>query len=273
MAMNYAQICLALDSNIHIGSGRAGMLAKSHTFIPAHIVSNALVATIGKALGGQYSNFTDALQQVQQNTRCGPLFLVNPITEGKILFPTRDKQQIEQQFLVASNHVTLNTENCSSVDGALFEVEAIAKNVVRGQYQGQTTQLMGGLWFKQQKLCGRNLEDWLNNCLFGGELKSGLGRIHLKSFKTDVESYAGLGRVDAMGLHLNANDILPGVTLDGVHNVSFYPWVGRLFDRDKGFGRAISQAAFVAYDAPIKQSACFLPCSDTHAWGCWQVVS
>jgi len=272
MSMYYAQICFTLESELHIGAGRAGMLAKTHSFVPGHIVSNALAVAIGKVQGGQYANFQTALQQVQMHTRCGPLFLQNPSDHTQVLLPSRDKSAIEQQFLTASNHVALHPDTRSSIEGALFEVEAIATRVLRGKHQGQPTQLIGGLWYDPAMLDGRELSDWLNACLLGGELKSGLGRVRVTQFTTDIYQYAGLGKVDAQGLHLEAGACLPGVGLNGIGATPFYPWVGRLFDKNKGFGRTLSVAAFVAYDATVTRNACFLPQNDTFGWGCWQRV-
>jgi len=271
MTMQYAQVCLTLASDCHIGSGRAGMLAKSHRFIPAHVVSYALAAAIGKSQGGQYADFERALEWLQKNTHCGPLFLQNPALDNQVLLPKRDQQAIEQQFLVASNHVTLHSQTRSSVEGALFEVEVISASVVRGDHQGQATQLLGGIWHTGESINGKTVLDYLGDCLLGGELKTGLGRIAHIVINESAADYVGIGRVDAQGLHLKQDDILLGVALDGVKEAAFYPWVGRLFDQEKGFGRRISQAAFVAYDAAVQQSACFLPQAKSDGFGCWQV--
>ena len=270
--MQYAQIQLTLESALHIGSGRSGMLAKSHAFLPGHIVSYALAAAIGKAHGGQYEDFTQALQLVLQQVRCGPLFIEDPKQAGKVLLPKKDRESVERQFLMASNHVTLDPQTRSSVDGALFEVEAIASQVVRGTYKGTQTNLLGGLWFTEGTLHERSISDWLQVCLLGGELKTGFGRIRSVSLDTDVNNYAGVGQVDDQGLHLDAGETLPGVALDGVAGACFYPWVGRLFDRAKGAGRALSAPAFVAFDAKVAEPACFRPKSDVIGLGCWTTI-
>lgn len=268
--MHYAQILLTLASDLHIGSGRAGMLAKTHRFVPGHVLTYALAAAIGKQNGASYAEFVDALHRVRQTLRCGPLLLQNPQQPDQVLWPSLHAEMIEQQFLVATNHVTLNSSSRSSVNGALFEVEAIAARVVRGVCQGQSTRLVGGLWFRDEQLSGRRVVDWLGDCLLGGELKGGLGRIAKVEWSDGVTRYAGIGRVDGDGLHLQSGERLPGVSLQGITDAAVYPWVGRLYDVDKGFGRHLSEPAFVAFDAKVLTDGCFIPAIDDKGLGCWE---
>ncbi len=268
--MHYAQIILTLASDLHIGSGRAGMLAKTHRFVPGHVLTYALAAAIGKQTGGGYPQFVEALERVRQTLRCGPLFFLNPAQPEQALWPTLHSETIEQQFLIASNHVTLDYASRSGVNGALFEVEAIAANVVRGANKGRSTRLVGGLWFGDHRLSGRSVCDWLGDCLLGGELKTGLGRIAKVEWSESAAQYAGIGRVDGDGLHLESGELLPGVSLQGVSNAAIYPWMGRLYDRRKGFGRRLSEPVFVAFDAKVERTGCFMPAMNDKGLGCWE---
>ncbi len=271
--MHYTQITLTLASDWHIGSGRAGMLAKTHRFVPGHVVSYALAAAIGKDSGGRYADFVKALQQVRESLRCGPLLLANPEQPEHGLLPFIHAESIEAQFLVASQHVTLHPETRSGVEGALFEMEAIAPKIVRGISQGQPARLVGGFWADSESLAGRSLQDWLKESRFGGELKAGLGRVAEVSLQSDRVSYAGWGRVDASGLHLAAGEWLPGVALNGVSQNIQFPWLGRLYDETQGFGRKLAEPVFVARDGQAATNTCFIPSNDEVGLGCWTLCS
>jgi hypothetical protein len=76
--MRFTGFTLELETALHIGAGRGGMLLRSHGFVPGHLVSYALATVLGKASGGRSADFTRALETVFRDTRCGPLFCGGP---------------------------------------------------------------------------------------------------------------------------------------------------------------------------------------------------
>ncbi len=267
--MGFATYSLELRSPLHIGAGRSGTLARCHGFVPGHVLSYALTATLGAAWGGRPEDFDAALQTVLDNLRCGPLFLDD---QGQALRPRRDRARIEAGFLIASNHVALHTHTRSAVEGALFEVESIAPQRLHEPGRATPARLRGGLWCREDTLAGHPLPHWLGRLRLGGELKVGLGRVCLKDWSPGAECYPGLGRADDQGLHLEANDILPGPALDGVTEAPLSLWTGRLFDPRRGFGGRFSPPALVRLDGVSPQAACFLPHVGEIGLGCWSPV-
>ena len=132
--------------------------------------------------------------------------------------------------------------------------------------------LIGGLWFQEAKLDNRLWKDWLNQSLLGGELKVGLGRIRVKEWHDGAGDYAGLGVVDKAGLLLQTHARLPGPSLNGTTDAPLQPWLGRLFDREQGFGRRFSPPALVRLDGVVEAAGTFLPSCDEIGLGCWTRV-
>jgi hypothetical protein len=268
--MQFAPITLELLTPLHIGAGRCGVLLRSHNFVPGHVIAYALAAAIGKHKGWQNQDFEKALKTINDNLRCGPFF----IWDSEALLPHKDQQQIETHYLTATNHVTLHFDTSASVEGALFEVEAISARVLRGEKRGQPTQLKGGIWYKTEQLENQSLLEWLDQCWLGGERKTGFGRVQHVGELASESNYPGIPerRCDAEGVHLNAGDLLPGPALDGVIDVPRYPWLGRLYDdkKGKGFGRRFSEPALVRMGGNVKQNACFLPANTEKGFSCWK---
>jgi len=255
---------------LHIGAGRAGMLARSHGFVPGHIVTFALAATIGRARGGCPAHFAAALHEVRTQLRCGPLFICDAEKQQPI-WPRRHRSDIEARYLDAINHVALALESASAVEGALFEVEQIAPRCLHGPRQGQPTRLIGGLWFQEAKLDDRPWKDWLNQSLLGGELKTGLGRVRVidDQWNLNATDYAGLGIADGLGLRVQTGTLLPGPSMDGTKDAPLQPWLGRLFDPQQGFGRRFSPPALVRLDGVAQETGTFLPSAQEVGLGCW----
>lgn len=269
MARQFAQVTLKVLSPLHIGSGRAGILAKSHAFVPAHVMSYALACAVGKTQGATDKKFNEALEIIKSTVWCGHFFLQNPDDKQKVLLPKRDKELIEPRFFIATNHVTLRPEDRSSVDGALFEVEKISPFVLNTPKK-QATYLVGGVWIEDEQLFGKSLQQWFDLLLLGGELKTGCGRVTVENWENQAVSYANLGQVTQTGLCVKKGEHLAGVALDGVHGVARLPWVGRLYDEKQGFGRKLSTAAFVYTDGNVTEDACFLPSQAEMGFGCWK---
>lgn len=270
--MLFTGFILELETPLHIGAGRGGMLARGHGFVPGHVVSYALAAAIGKASGGQYSHFEAALSTVLSETRCGPLFILDP-QEKCALLPRRDRERIERYYLIARNQVTLDVETGSAVESALFEVESIAARALHGLKRGTPVQLVGGLWHDNQQLAEKLLKDWFGSgLLLGGELKTGLGRVTLAGWMPNTPHYAKNPEwpVDKDGLRLDTNMILPGPSLDGGSDAPLQPWLGRLFDEKQGFGRRFPGAALVRLDARCTDPGWYLPAATKVGLGCWQ---
>lgn len=271
--MLFTGFILELETPLHIGAGRGGMLARGHGFVPGHVVSYALAAAIGKANGGQYPHFEAALNTVLSETRCGPLFIFDP-QENRALLPRQDRQRVEQHYLTARNQVTLDVESGSAVESALFEVESIAARVLHGLKRGTPVQLVGGLWHGDQQLAKKSLKDWFGSgLLLGGELKTGLGRVRLarKGWMLNASHYAQnlAWPVNGNGLQLDADATLPGPSLDGGRDAPLQPWLGRLFDKDQGFGRRFPGAALVRLDARCAAPGSYLPATTEVGLGCW----
>lgn len=271
--MQFTGFILELETPLHIGAGRGGMLLRGHGFVPGHVVSYALAAALGKAGGGRSADFTRALDLVLRETRCGPLF-IRDAEENRVLSPRRDRERIETRYLTARNHVTLDPQACSAVETALFEVESIAARTLHGPQRGQPVQLVGGLWHTAPRLAGKPLQDWFRSgLLLGGELKTGLGRVRLAKpgWMPDAPHYAQQAAwpVNQQGLRRSAGDLLPGPSLDGGTDAPLQPWLGRLFDRKLGFGRRFPGAALARLDARCLTPGCYFPAAGEIGLGCW----
>jgi hypothetical protein len=269
--MRFASLTLELTSPLHAGAGRAGMVARSHGFVPGHLLSYALAAAVGAARGGAQADYAAALTQIRARLRCGPLLLESPVKKGQGLFPYRDRQAIEQNFIFGSHHVTLHADACSAAEGALFEVEAISAQVLRGPARGTPARLLGGVWFADKAIDGVPLQTWIGRCRLGGEPKTGLGRIRVAEWREGNGNYAGVGAADGAGLRLRAGAELAGPALSGVDAAPWQPWVGRLFDPEQGFGRRLSPARLVRLDGVATGDARFLPSDQEPGLGCWEV--
>ncbi len=271
--MPFMGLTLELETPLHIGAGRSGMLARSHGFVPGHVVSYALAAAIGKASGGQPAAFAQALATVLQDVRCGPFLLLDREAQRPLL-PRQDREAIENRYLTARNQVTLDPESCSAVESALFEVESLAARVLHGPHRGQPTHLVGGVWHRGLQLAGKPLQDWFRSgLLLGGELKTGLGRVRLatQGWRPHAPHYAQhpAWPVQERGLSLTQGACLPGPTLDGTMDAPLQPWLGRLFDPQQGFGRRFSPPVLVRLDGVVQESGTFLPSDQEVGLGCW----
>lgn len=268
--MKFAKFTLELSTPLHIGKGRCGMLARSFGFVPGHIISYALTSVLAKQqYSGQESDFQKALKTVRSQLRCGPFFIAE---KNQVLLPKKHEVQIETHYLTGSNHVTLYSDTRTSVESALFEIEAIAPHVLRGNEQGKPTRLVGGIWYESLQLGNSSLSDCLNQCWLGGEIKTGFGRVKYIETDKSAKTYPGIdGECDGNGLHLQKGADLPGPALAGVINSPLRPWVGRLYDEKQGFGRRLGTPALVRMDGEVEQDACFLPAAEEKGFGCWNL--
>lgn len=275
--MLFTGLILELETPLHIGVGRSGMLARTHGFVPGHVVSYALAASLGKTGGGRREDFVRTLNLVKAKVRCGPFFLWDEDAR-RALLPRRDQECIESFYLTARNQVTLDPQDCSAVESALFEVESIAARVLHGPRRGQPVQLIGGFWHDDQQLAGKPLQDWFRTgLLLGGELKTGQGRVKLVKRgwmpKTPCYAHNPAWAADECGLRLAENDFLPGPSLDGTKDAPLQPWLGRLFDPQQGFGRRFSPPALVRMDGAVEKAGLFLPSNQEVGLGCWMRVN
>ncbi len=276
--MLFTGLILELETPIHIGAGRSGVLARTHGFVPGHVVSYALAAALGKSEGGRGEDFVRALDLVRQTLRCGPLLLWDKEIK-RVLLPQRDRERIENLYLSARNQVALNPCTSSAIEGALFEVESIAARVLRGPQRGQPVQLIGGLWHNAPQLAGKPLQDWFRSgVLLGGELKTGLGRVKLakQGWMLKAPHYARNPDwpVNEHGLRCTDPAFLPGPSLDGTKDAPLQPWLGRLFDPQQGFGRRFSPPALVRMDGTVEhKTGVFLPSNQEVGLGCWTRVN
>ena len=271
--MRFTGFTLELETPLHIGAGRGGMLLRGHGFVPGHVVCYALAAAIGKTNGGRPAEFANALTTVLQEVRCGPFLLLDRDNQQPLL-PRQDRDAIENCYLTARNQVTLDPASGSAVESALFEVESLAPRVLHGPRRGQPTQLVGGLWHRAPHLAGKPLQDWFRSgLLLGGELKTGQGRVRLakQGWRPNAPHYAQNPEwpVQERGLSLTQGARLPGPSLDGTMDAPLQPWLGRLFDPRQGFGRRFSPPALVRLDGVARETGVFLPSADEVGLGCW----
>jgi hypothetical protein len=261
-AWKFAAFRLELASPLHAGSWRAGMVAQSHRFVPGHLFSYALAAAYGGQLGGRPEDYAQALQTVLASVRFAPAFLADGDTP---LFPKRDRETIEHKYLRGNNHVTLQLDSRSAQDKALFEIEYVAPVTAFNQ----PTQLLGGCWTNADRLGDAPWGDWLARIIIGGEGKTGYGRVRMKAWDENACSFHGLGRIAPQGLIFAIGDQVPGPALAGVHQTPMQPWLGRLYDKQQGFGRRLSAAAFVYMDGVCEKEAAFMPHDAEIGLGCW----
>ncbi|HMW43666.1 MAG TPA: hypothetical protein PKC88_14925, partial [Plasticicumulans sp.] len=158
--LRYVALTLELRTALHVGAGRAGMIARARPFVPGHVLAYALTNVLGAARGGQKADFAGALEDVLAGLRCGPLFVVDPQT-GRGLLPAREREAVEALCFTARNQVALHGDSRSAVDGALYEIEAIDARCHAPSGRPQPTRLRGGLWTQVEQIDGRPLRDWL----------------------------------------------------------------------------------------------------------------
>ncbi len=264
--MSFAIVTLGLDTSLHIGAGRTGMVARCLGFVPGHVISYALAAEIGKQLGAKADDFGQALQVVRSHVRCGP-FLICDGDYG-LLFPRIHRDRIESRYLIGATHATLELGSRAAVDGGLFEVEAIARAPL-GAHGSHRTELCGVVWYTMDELEGRSLQGWFDGLLLGGEIKSGMGRIRCTGWAEGADDFCRVGTVSEQGLHLKAGQLVPGPTLAPVTGVTPVPWVGRLYDKDLGAGRRMSKGCLVRMDGRCTEDTTFLPSESENHYGCW----
>lgn len=267
--MQFANYRLNILSPLHIGSRRAGMVAKTYYYVPGHVITFALIATIGNQQAKSYNEYLNIQKEVLSKTRFGAAFFQQNNSN-------LTDEQIEKELVYGNHHVTLSQDTRAAIDGAMFEVEAI--------YPKKDVNIVGGVWFDSAEIFGRNIKDWLNEIKIGGELKTGYGRVSLNNFDTKSKFYPGINnnnnKVDEIGLVIAKNEVLKGATLDngatpncGVKNVPLEPFLGRCYDENRGFGRALSSAVLVRMNGVVADDNLhFLPCNNEIGLGCWELV-
>lgn len=252
----FAAFALAPRAPLHLGSRRAGVVARTHRHVPGHLFSHALAAVAGARRGSTPTVFAEALAEITARFRFGPAFFIRG--ERRL-----DEAEIESRLLRSSHHVTLAQETRAALDTALFEVEYL-------QVPGEgDVQLCGGVWHDRDDLDGRPLADWLSMLRLGGELKTGFGRVACVDWLSNANSYPGVGPCAADGVRMGKGEVLPGASLDGVEDAPLVPWLGRRHDTRRGFGRRLSNAALVRMDARVSDTGRFLPCATDPGLGCW----
>ena len=260
---------------LHIGSGRAGMVAKSHSFIPAHLFGYALAAQRGRQAGGQPKHFQDALKEVDAAARFAPAFILND--QNRI----EDWRKHPERYLMGQHHVSLHLDSRSAADSALFETESLSPRHLAGPRQGQPLRLGGMVWLQDSQFAGRDWSDWLNALRLGGELKGGQGHVRLVDWQMNRPDFHGWGRVDAKGLHLAPQQRLWGAALGELADISdapLRPWLGRTYDFKQGsggFGRHLADVVLVRlHGRHVGQGeGVFLPARrEGSRWGCWEAA-
>lgn len=275
--MQFANYRLNILSPLHIGCRRAGMVAKTYHYVPGHVITFALIAAIGNQKAKSYDDYSNIQREVLSKTRFGAAFFQR--SNGENLTDDKDltyDEQVEKELVYGDHHVTLSQDTRAAINGAMFEVEAI--------YSKKDVYIVGGVWFDSEEIFGRNIKDWLNEIRIGGELKTGYGRVSLNNFDTKSKFYPGINnnnnKVDEIGLVIAKNEVLKGATLDNeatpncvVKNVPLEPFLGRRYDANLGFGRALSSAVLVRMNGIVSaDNLHFLPCNNEIGLGCWELV-
>ncbi len=255
---NFASFSLELKSDLHLGSRRAGVVAQTHRHAPGHLFVFALAAAVGMRRGSTPEIFAQALEEVTRRFRFGPAFFMRG---DKRL----DDAAVEQEMIASQHHVTLDGEARSAVESALFEVECI--HVPRAL----DVRLKGGVWCEGgESIDRRPLREWLSDVRIGGEIKTGLGRVHCENWQSGAKNYPGMGLAGSKGLRAIAGSQLFGVALDGVSASPLVPWLGRRHDSQLGFGRRLSEAVLVRMNGRVDVDADFMPSNIDPGLGCWQ---
>jgi len=274
-AYRFAAFTLELVSPLHLGSGRAGMVARSHTFVPGHLFGYALAVARGRELGGRPEHFQAALAEVAQAARYAPALPLGP--DGRV---EPDWPEQAGQYLGGQHHVALRLDSRSAADKALFEVEHILPRYPRGPRRGERLRLGGGLWYRDARPGGREWPDWLDRLRLGGELKTGLGRVRLVDWAPGASDFHGWAPSNAAGLRLAPEQRLWGPALDAVPGLDaapLRPWLGRRHDYARGAGgsgRLLSAAILVRLHARAGTDLPPVwPCAvEGSGWGCWEAA-
>lgn len=279
-AYQFAAFTLELETPLHLGSGRAGMVAKSHAFVPGHLIGYAIATALGRDQGGQPGHFQQALAQVAAAARFAPAFVLG--RDGQII---TDWAENIERYLSGSAHVALHLASRSAVDGALFELEYLAPRHLRKPRhlcdpdKGQPLRLGGGLWRREDKLGGKTWREWLQLARLGGELKAGYGVVRCVDWQKNPASFHGWAKTDGSGLRLSPGERLWGAALDsvpGLANTPLRPWTGRRHDFSRGaagFGQRLEQAELVRLHGRYNSddSLTVLPSPvEGSRWGCWE---
>jgi hypothetical protein len=272
----FAAFTLELETPLHLGNGRAGMVAKSHAFVPGHLFGYALAVARGRELGGRPEHFQAALAEVALAARFAPALPLD--ASGQV---EADWPEHPERYLGGQHHVALRLDSRSAADSALFEVEQLLPRYPRDFRRGQTLRLGGGLWYHDEHLGGRPWPDWLARLRLGGELKTGLGRVRLVGWTPGAADFHGWGAIDAAGLQLKPEQRLWGPALDSVPGLDatpLRPWLGRRHDYSRGTGgsgRLLSAAILVRLHARTRTDLRPVwPCAiEGGGWGCWEAVA
>jgi hypothetical protein len=254
----FASYSLELKSPLHLGSRRTGVVAQTHRHAPGHLFVYALAAVVGMRRGSTPDVFAQALKEVTERFRFGPASFM--CGEKRL-----DDAVVEQKMIASNHHVTLDGSTRSAVERAMFEVEFIHAPPVLD------VRLKGGVWCEGgESIDRRPLREWLSEVRLGGEIKTGLGRVHCESWQNNAKNYPGMGLANSKGLRVTAGSQLFGVALDGVGDTPLIPWLGRRHDSQIGFGRRLSQAVLVRMHGRVNEDADFLPSISDPGLGCWQ---
>lgn len=258
MPDQFCTFTLKLQSSLHLGRRRAGVVSQTHRHAPGHLFVYALAACVGSQRGGTHTEvFVQALDEIRQRFRFGPAVFM----EGDRRL---NEVEVEQKLLTSRHHVTLDSYTGSAVDSALFEVELLHDN------PSIDMRLCGGVWLNgDEHIDGQPLHHWLSAIRLGGEQKIGCGRVQCMHWDAQATQYPGLGSATTSGLSLSAGAVLPGAALDGVEHAPLVPWLGRRYDPTQGFGRRLSEAVLVRLNGRVSEAATFLPANTEPGLGCW----
>ncbi|MGI9212365.1 MAG: hypothetical protein ACR2HF_07805 [Methylococcaceae bacterium] len=273
---HFATFTLEPVTPLHLGSGRGGMVAKSHSFVPAHLFGYALAAQCGRQAGGKPADFQVALEAVNEAVRFAPALILDET--GQI---ENDWPDHPERYLTGQHHVALHLDTRSAADKALFETESLSTHRLYGQQAGKPLRLGGGLWFRADRFRDKTWQEWLNALRLGGELKSGLGHIRLIDWQPGRTDFHGAGRMDSQGLHLESGQRLWGAALDTTPDLTdapLRPWLGRTYQFKQeagGFGRHLAPVELVRLHGRYqgKTPRTFLPAlrgDSSSRWGCWE---
>ncbi len=263
----YLQV--TLRTPLRCGDRPTGFVARTLPFVPAHVPLNALAPVLVRALDlpETWDAYEGMLTFLSDHLRTTPFFVRDADT-GRPLIPGAGQetmQKLEARMIGARYGVGINYAHREAMEGRLFEIEAINPSLGAGR---QTVLTGYVLWRAGSAevcgkslaldgvggLCGKPLAQWIQACQWGGERNKGYGAL------AEVTHVSG-GPQPMWEAPMDPNHNEPVVAWPAGRPAPVYlayqpeladvvtgrpmPVVGRIFDRNDGFGQNASRPLLV----------------------------
>jgi len=263
----YLQV--TLRTPLRCGDRPTGFVARTLPFVPAHVPLNALAPVLVRALDlpETWDAYEGMLTFLSDHLRTTPFFVRDADT-GRPLIPgtgQKTMQKLEARMIGARYGVGINYQHREAMEGRLFEIEAINPSLGAGR---QTVLTGYALWRAGKgevcgqslamdadgRLCGKPLAQWIQACQWGGERNKGYGAL------AEVTPEAnGSERIWDAAWEAGLNE--PALVWPANRPAPMYlayqpelarvvtgrpmPVVGRIYDREDGFGQNASRPLLV----------------------------